>query len=136
MAFVNPLQAVGPISRAAWSTLMGTNIPKWVYPAFGAAAAAPIVGSELDRAREARERRAAAAAVKAAMAVAAELPPGSEGNLQRLDRLGAALRSAKARRYATVGNKPKTTFRQDADTVSTGSTEEPQQLPSQQFATA
>ncbi len=131
MAFVNPLQAVGPVSRAAWHTLIGTNIPKWVYPAFGAAAAAPVVGYEMDKAREARERRAA---VKAAFAVASELPPGSQGNLQRMDRLGAALRGAKARSHIQTSSKPSSVFRQDADTVSTGNTEEQPQVPVQEFA--
>lgn len=125
------------MSRAAWNTLLGTNTPKWVYPVFGAAAAAPVVGYELDKAREARERRAAAAAasaVKAAFAVASELAPGSVGNLQRMDRLGAALRSARARSHVQTDNKPKTVFRQDADTVSTGNTGESQGS-TQEFAT-
>ncbi len=144
MAFINPMQAAGPVARSAWGALIGTNIPKWVYPAFGIAAGAPIVGYELDKAREAAERRkaqAAASAVKAAFAVAAALqppdalPPGSQGNLQRLDRLGHALRAAKHRSYHPSPNKPKSTFRQEADTVSTDADPvEPAQIDKTEFA--
>lgn len=142
MPFLNPLSAAGPIARSTWSTLMGTSIPKWVYPAFAGVAAAPVAGYELDQMRRLKEqRKRQELTTKAAVAMATELgtPPGSVGNLMRLNQLGNMKARAKYRSNLPGNNKPTAAFRQDADTVSSGSGDEGQgagvALPNNEFAT-
>lgn len=139
MAFINPLNAAGPLARATWSTLMGTTIPKWVYPAFGAAAVAPIAGYEMEQMRRIKEQRKAQA-MKAAMAVNQELgPPGSLLNTIRVNQLGNMKSQAKATSNVPSVNKPTSTFRQAADTVDSGDGDEGDgagvDLPTNEFAT-
>lgn len=140
MAFINPLNAAGPLARATWSTLMGTTVPKWVYPTFGAVAAAPVVGYEMEQMRRLKEQRKAQA-LKAAMAVDQELgpPPGSLLNMIRVNQLGNMKSQAKATSNIPSLNKPTSTFRQAADTVDSGDGDEGGgagvDLPTNEFAT-